>query len=93
VIKKFKHKGLKQLFTKGKTRYLGAEFIEGCVEILSALEIAEDPTEMNLPGFDFHELKGDRKGTYSVHVNGNMCITFSWDEGATNVNFEDYHKK
>lgn len=91
MIKKFKHKGLKQLFIKGKTRYIGAEFIEICTEILTALDVVEHPTEMNLPGYDFHELKGNRKGTYSVHVNGNMCITFSWESGPTNVDFGDYH--
>ncbi len=46
---------------------------------------------MNLPGFDFHELKGDRKGTVSMHMNGPYTITFGWDEGAILVDFENYH--
>lgn len=91
MIKNFKNKGLKQLFTKGKSRYIGAEFTEMCTEVLNALDVAEKPVEMDLPGYDFHELKGSRKGTYAVHVNGNMCITFSWDDGAVNIDFEDYH--
>ena len=47
---------------------------------------------MALPGFKFHELKGDRKGTYSITVTGNYRITFQFDgEDATNVDLEDYH--
>ena len=46
---------------------------------------------MNLPGFGFHELKGDRKGTYSITVTVNFRITFGFnDEDAADVNLEDY---
>jgi len=35
---------------------------------------------------------GDKRGTYSVNVNGPWCITFEWaDEGATHVDLEQYH--
>ena len=45
-----------------------------------------------MPGFDFHSLKGDRKDTYSVHVNGPWCITFAFADGdAKDVDFEQYH--
>ena len=44
-----------------------------------------------LPGFRFHELKGDRNGTYAVSVTGNVRITFSFKgEDATDVDLEDY---
>jgi toxin HigB-1 len=46
---------------------------------------------MNVPGFGFHPLKGNRAGTYSVWINGNWRLTFRWDEGATDVALEDYH--
>jgi len=56
---------------------------------LDASRVAED---MNLPGYTFHELTGDRKGTYAVAVTGNWRITFEFDDkGAKNVNLEDYH--
>lgn len=42
----------------------------------------------------FHALKGDRKGSYSMHVSGNYCITFKWIDGdVADVNYEDYHGK
>jgi toxin HigB-1 len=47
---------------------------------------------MNLPGFDFHGLKGDRRGTFSVTVTGNWRVTFRWrGEDAIDVDYEDYH--
>ena len=47
---------------------------------------------MNLPGFDFHQLKGRRKGTYAVSVSGNWRLTFRFDgEHAVDVDLEDYH--
>ncbi len=50
------------------------------------------PDDMNIPGFDFHGLTGDRKGTYTVHVNGPWCVTFRWDgQDAVDVNLENYH--
>lgn len=45
---------------------------------------------MDLPGFGFHALKGDRKGDYSVWVSGNWRITFGFDgEDAIRVDLED----
>ncbi len=41
---------------------------------------------------DFHELKGARAGSYSMHVSGNHRITFRWQDGDVgDLNFEDYH--
>ena len=42
--------------------------------------------------FRFHELKGDRKGTYSITVTANVRITFGFNrEDATDADLEDYH--
>ncbi len=59
---------------------------------LDALHAASVPEDMNIPGFDFHGLKGRRKGVYTVHVNGPWCITFEWEApDAVRVHFEQYH--
>jgi proteic killer suppression protein len=48
--------------------------------------------DIKLPGYDLHELKGDRKGTWSIKVSGNWRITFKFEDGdAYDVNLEDYH--
>jgi len=47
---------------------------------------------MDLPGYEFHELKGERKGTYAVSISGNWRLTFCFGgEDAVDVNLEDYH--
>lgn len=48
--------------------------------------------DIRLPGYDLHELKGDRQGTWSIKVSGNWRITFSFEDGEVyDVNLEDYH--
>ncbi len=71
TIKTFKHKGLKALFETGITKKIQAAHAKKIILILDRLDAASEPKDMNYPGSDFHELKGNRKGTYSVHVNGN----------------------
>ena len=47
--------------------------------------------DMNLPGYRWHELKGARKGTWSVTVSGDWRLTFTFKgEEAYDVNMEDY---
>ena len=47
---------------------------------------------MNLPGLKLHRLKGTRKDTWSVWVNGNWRVTFSFEgKDAADVDYEDYH--
>jgi len=41
---------------------------------------------------DLHELKGDRRNTWSVRVSGNYRITFAFREGdCWDVDLKDYH--
>lgn len=59
---------------------------------LDRLDAARAPEEMNIPGFNFHALKGYVPTRYSVHVNGPWCITFEFESGdALRVDFEQYH--
>jgi proteic killer suppression protein len=47
---------------------------------------------MGFPGSRLHELKGNRKGVWSVTVQANWRITFRFENGdAEIVNYEDYH--
>ncbi len=60
--------------------------------ILSSLNAATVPADMNLPRYKFHQLKGNRKDTYSVTVRANWRVTFEWENGAAvRVDLEDYH--
>ncbi len=44
-----------------------------------------------LPSNRFETLSGDRAGQYSIRVNRQWRICFTWDEGAHHVEITDYH--
>lgn len=91
VIKSFKHKGLAELFERGRSRKIRQDFQSRALRRLDALDQAEALNELNIPGFDFHGLQGVPK-RYSIHVNGPWCITFEWeDSDASKINLEQYH--
>lgn len=47
---------------------------------------------MALPGLALHELKGSRKGVWSVKVSGNWRLTFRFvGRDVERVGYEDYH--
>jgi proteic killer suppression protein len=59
---------------------------------LSALDAAESPLELNIPGYRLHQLKGDQKGVWSIAMSGNWRITFRFEHGgAHDVDLIDYH--
>ena len=92
MIRGFKHKGLERFFRRGDYRGIPAQSGTRIERILDRLDAAMRPDDMNLPGYRFHRLKGDRSGTYAVTVTGNWRITFAFEgEDATEVDLEDYH--
>ena len=92
MIRSFKSKALAELWSTGRTARIDAKMQRRVLVRLDRLNVAVRPEEMNLPGFDFHALKGFAPIRYTVHVNGPWCITFEFREGdAYRVDFEQYH--
>jgi proteic killer suppression protein len=92
MIQSFKHKGLERLFRHTDYRGIPAQCGPKIGRMLDVLDAATSPGEMDVAGYRFHRLKGDRAGTYSVSVTGNWRITFAFEgENAIHVNLEDYH--
>lgn len=92
MIRGFRHKGLERYFTRSERKGIDAKQEPRIRRILDRLDAATKPEDMNLPGYRFHGLKGDRKGTFAVAVSGNWRITFRFESGdAVDVNLEDYH--
>ncbi|MCI0429417.1 MAG: type II toxin-antitoxin system RelE/ParE family toxin [Rhodospirillales bacterium] len=91
AIASFRSKGLKELFQNGRTAKIGSRFTRRAIELLDLIEAGADLKDFAGVA-DFHPLKHDRAGTYSMHVNGNWCITFRFEDGdAYDLDFEDYH--
>lgn len=92
MIRSFKSKALAELWKKSATAKIDKRMHKRILLRLDALDAADRPEAMNMPGFDFHGLHGFDPKRYTVHVNGPWCITFSFKEGdAIAVDLEQYH--
>jgi proteic killer suppression protein len=92
MIKSFRNKALADLWENGRTREIDARLHKRILLRLDRLDVAAMPEEMNVPGFDFHALKGFNPRRYTVHVNGPWCLTFEFEDGdACRVDLEQYH--
>ena len=92
MIRSFRHKGLEKFFLKGTKSGIQAKHAPRLRLILGRLNAATDPKDMDLPGLKLHELRGKKKGVWSVWVSGNWRITFRFNgKDAELVDYEDYH--
>ncbi len=92
MIESFRHRGLKRLYRQGDRSGVRADIVAKVERILQRLDAIGTPSEMNLPGYRLHPLKGDLKGFWSVTVTGNWRIVFTFEDGhAGNVDLVDYH--
>ncbi|EKV30156.1 HigB toxin protein [Caenispirillum salinarum AK4] len=91
MLRKIRHKGLVDLFENGTTRRIDKRFHNKLIDLLDMLDGATEPEDLAAAP-DFHPLKGNRKGSYSIHVTGNYVLTFRFeDQDVTDLNYEDYH--
>jgi proteic killer suppression protein len=92
MIKTFKNRALADLWSTGKTGKIDARMHKRILVRLDRLDVALIANEMDVPGFDFHPLRGHKPTRFSVHVDGPWCLTFEFANGdATHVDFEQYH--
>lgn len=92
MIKQIIHKGLKKLYNTGSTAGIQVKHAAKLNRILGSLDVALNSDDMDLPSYDLHQLKGDKKEIWSVKVNGNYRVTFRFiGNDVELVNYEDYH--
>lgn len=92
MIRSFRHKGLKRLYDDDDPRGLNAGHVEKLRRILAQLDIAKVPSDLDLPGYRLHPLKGDLKGFWAVTVQANWRVVFRFADGeASDVDYVDYH--
>ena len=92
MIRRFRHRGLKRLYERDDRSGVNAAHATRLERILTLLDVAQRPADIDLPGYRLHPLKGERKGEWSVSVSGNWRVTSRFDEGdVTDLNYEDYH--
>jgi toxin HigB-1 len=92
VIRSYRNKAVRRFVEEGDASKLSVPNILRLERILTRMDTAQSPEEMNVPGLRFHGLKGRDKGRYAVDASGNWRITFGWDgKDAVEVDLEDYH--
>ena len=93
MIRTIRHKGLAALYEKDQTKGVQQGQIKRLRAILTRLDAAATPADMDFPGLRLHPLKGDFAGFYAVDVSGNWRVVFRFDEDgdATDNDLIDYH--
>ena len=73
-------------------RGVRADHADKLGRILARLDAARTVSDMDLPGYRLHPLKGELKGFYAVAVQANWRVIFRFAEGeAQDVDYLDYH--
>lgn len=92
MIKSWKHKGLKLFYETGSLKGIQSKHQVRLTIILQRLDAAIKFDDLDLPGMKFHKLKGNRKGYYSVAVNGNWRVIYKFEGNhAVLIDYLDYH--
>jgi proteic killer suppression protein len=92
MIKTYKDKGLKELFEKGKTARIDKRFHTRCREVLDVVNAASNIEQLNVAGFNLHQLKQFKPVRFSIWISGQWRVTFEFDKGdAYRVDLEQYH--
>ena len=92
MIRTFRHAGLEKFFKTGSKAGIQPAHARKLNLQLTTLDEATDPSTMDIPGWNLHELKGASAGHWSIQVNGNWRMTFRFEgEDAILVDYLDYH--
>ena len=94
MIRSFADVETERIWNRERSRKLPPDIQRPALRKMRQLNRIDKPLDLLVPpGNRFEELKGDRKGTYSIRVNDQWRITFRWEGGsAIDVRIEDYHR-
>lgn len=92
VIRSFRHKGLERFFQTGSKSGIQPDHALRLRILLTTLNLASLPEDMNRSGWNFHCLRGKLNNFYAVRVSGNWRLTFAFEgQDAVLVDYVDYH--
>jgi proteic killer suppression protein len=92
VIKSFRHSGIERFFTSGSKAGIQPSHAAKLSVQLFHLNRARTANDMDAPGWGLHLLGGKLTDHWSVKVNGNWRLTFTFEgEDAILVDYQDYH--
>lgn len=88
MILTFRHKGLEVFFRTGRVTGIQAIHQKRLRDLLTALNAANDPSDLGRPSWRLHKLAGDLSGFYALTVQANWSLAFRFDEN--DVELLDY---
>ena len=92
MIDKIRHRGLRRMHARNDASYLPPQHRDKIKDMLGLLSIAASPAEVDVPGWNLHQLKGDLAGFWAISVSRNWRIIFRFDgANVTDVDLVDYH--
>ena len=93
VLRSFADKETERVWRRERVRKLDQGTQRAALRKLLILDAAETLDDLRVPpGNRLEKLKGDRAGSYSVRINQQWRICFSWtDAGPDGVEIVDYH--
>lgn len=93
MIRSFKGKRAQAVFTRQVVRGLSPEIQRAAYRKLAVLDAAGAVADLRIPpGNRLEKLSGDRTGQYSIRINDQWRICFTWSRGdAFEVEIVDYH--
>ena len=92
MIRSFHHRGLRRLYERGDPSGVGANQLDRITLALADLDTTSKPSDVDLPGYRLHPLRGDLKGLWSISISGNWRITCRFENGNVyDVDLVDYH--
>jgi len=93
MIKSFKSKETEKIFNRKYSRKLPQSIQKIAMRKLWMIEAANQINDLRIPPANYLEiLSGRRKDQYSIRINKQWRICFSWrNKDAYNVEIVDYH--
>jgi len=93
MIKTFADRRTRDIYVSGTAKRFAADVASGAARKLEYIELATRLDDLKVPpGNRLHALSGDRKGQYSISINAQWRICFSFKDGdAYDVQVCDYH--
>lgn len=78
MIQTFRDKALERLLKEGNAKGVPKDLEKRIRRRLEVIDSATAIDDLKIPGYDLHQLKGDRRETWSIKVSGNWRITFTF---------------
>ena len=93
MIRSFADKGTQRVWHEEYVRSLDKSLQRAVLRKLELLHAAADVEDLRIPpGNRLERLTGARRGQYSIRVNAQWRLCFTWHEGgADDVELVDYH--